>query len=193
MVTLANNTPLILAIVAVATVLVNLVGLILQSRRDSSDYVAKRLEEAVKISHAAQELVDPLRTELAEARKDYSVIKDLSLSQAKLLEDASVFRDKTLHQLMVVSHDRDNLLAERIVEQKQVDLARSERDAADAERDTANAERNGITKERNGITHARDELQARFDSLEATVHGLKAEIERLKNDKGDYNGTDIQA
>ena len=51
--TLTSNTPLILALVAVATVIVNLAGLFLQSRRDSSDAVNKAIEDRDRREHLA--------------------------------------------------------------------------------------------------------------------------------------------
>lgn len=159
--TLTSNTPLILALVAVATVVVNLVGLYLQSRRDSSDYLSKRIEEAAKISSVSSEMVQPLRTELAEVRKENTATKVLVSSQVDQIERMQASYDEQHAELRATKADRDNLLTQRIMWQKKVEMVLSERDG----------------------------LQERIAELETKVAGLEAELGRLKAEKeqGDFD------
>jgi len=162
--TLTSNTPLILALVAVATVVVNLVGLYLQSRRDSSDYLSKRIEEAAKISHVSSEMVEPLRTELGEVRKENSATKILVRSQVDQIERMQSSYDEQHAELRATKADRDNLLTQRLMWQKKVEAVLAERDG----------------------------LQERIAELETKVAGLEAELGRLKAEKeqGDFDARD---
>jgi chromosome segregation ATPase len=163
--TLTSNTPLILALVAVATVVVNLASLFLQNRRDSSDYQTKRIEEAVKISAAsssmARDLVEPLRSELADVRKDQSATKALVKSQLEQIDRLQENYDEQHAELRATKADRDNLLAQRLIWQKKVEMALQDGDV----------------------------FAKRIQQLEIEIAQLKEEIRRLKSEKeqGDFD------
>jgi len=123
--TLTSNTPLILALVAVATVIVNLAGLFLQSRRDSSDAVNK----------AAQYLFPPLERRVDQLEKDKATMKSLLDSQTEQIEHDRETIDKTQYELRVANATRNNLLQEVLNWQRKFDAVKQERDGLREELD----------------------------------------------------------
>lgn len=116
-----SNPALVMAVAALITSVISIGGFILQSRRDTSEYISKRISEAVQLSNATQELVKPLRDEVAEIRKDKKQLEMLTRSQNEQIErgDKRYQEEKAMRQ--AIEADRNQLLAQQIIWQKKID------------------------------------------------------------------------
>lgn len=123
---LISNPQWILAFVALLTVFANVVGLFLQSRRDASDTVTKRIEEAAKISKAAQDLLPPLEHRIDELEKDNTNFKTLVDSQAEQIEHLDRLYQEERAARRAIEADRNQLLAKQTIWQRRIDSLEEE-------------------------------------------------------------------
>jgi chromosome segregation ATPase len=110
-----NNPQWLMAFVAVFTVIVNVAGYVLQSKRDKTDFVSKYM---------------PLLEHRIETMEDDKTKYEASREKMQATDDKRQdLLDKTLYELRAIKADRANLLVQQLTWQKRVDFLEEEDEA----------------------------------------------------------------